>query len=234
MKKSRVICLVIVLVMAAMAFLGCAQQVDWSNVPKATVIADVNGYEIDMDLVKYFYAEQVAADEIGAALAGTTANFFGDAALTEQKEDVAYENCINAVLFYAALDRIAEEKGLAEDYDTSREKAYSELILSAKNNTSGYEYFSQYTQKIKSNYTATDEVLCDIAGEMYMLRNSAENLIDDYYDNGSYESKDEAKKDIISKLEEEMKDMDIKFIYPDERDANIEMDNIVESFLTLK
>ena len=234
MKRNRVICLAIVIVMALMLFVGCAEKTDWENVSKSTVIANVDGYEVDMDLIKYFYAEQIAADEIGAMLSGSMADFFGEEALSEQSEEVAYDNCIDIVLAYAALERVAVNKNLAEIYDNAREKAYEELILSTKNSASGYEYFAQYTEKIKSNYTATDDALCDIAGELYMLRDSAENLINDYYNKGSYESKDDAIKDITSKLKEEIKDIDAKILYPSEKKADIKIDSIVENFLSLK
>ena len=88
MKRNRVICLAIVIVMALMLFVGCAEKTDWENVSKSTVIANVDGYEIDMDLIKYFYAEQLAADEIGAMLSGSMADFFGEEALSEQRTNM--------------------------------------------------------------------------------------------------------------------------------------------------
>ena len=63
---------------------------------------------------------------------------------------------------------------------------------------------------------------------------SAENLINDYYNKGSYESKDDAIKDITSKLKEEIKDIDAKILYPSEKKADIKIDSIVENFLSLK
>ncbi len=231
--KNRVIGMILVVIMTVMMLVGCSDTTDWDNVTKATPVAQVGDYEIKMDLVKYYYAEALAANDIGATLAGyASSDLFKEAATDIETQDVQYKACIDELMVFAALTEVAEEEGVAIDYDYAREVAYSELILATKNEDASMgAYFSQYLEAIKDNYTATDEALCDIAGELYRIRNSAEAVIHMYYSEGEYENDEDAAKDITKTLNSKIKELSCKRLYPKSKNVKVDVSAEVENLI---
>ena len=237
--KKRIFAVLLAMLMLCALMVSCADNTDWENVPKATVIASVDDYDINMDLVKYYYAEQVAVNKIGSQLSGSMDSAFaeatGDSSSTSENDKATakqYQVCIDDIMMYGVLDKIAESKGLAETYETGREQAYEDLILLAKNNTMAY--YAQYLNAIKDNYTATDDGLCDIAGELYRLRMSAENLINDYFDNGGYKTEEEAVSGITKLLKEEAKAVSAKQVFPNNKSVSVDIERYVKQQMKFK
>lgn len=232
-RTKKVISFIIVIIVAAMLLMSCSDTTDWENVTKTTVVASVDEYEINMDLVKYYYAESVAANKIGTILAGYASNsLFDEAASDTEQQDVQYKACIEDLVVYAALAKVAEAEGVAVEYYDARELAYSELILATKNeDTSMGAYFSQYLTAIKDNYIATDDALCDIAGEVYRLRDSAEAVIKKLYNNNEYESDEDAVKDIAKTLNSIIKDYSTKSLYPNTKNISVDVTSKVEDII---
>ena len=237
--KKRLFALVLAVMMMALLIVSCADNTDWDNVPKATVIATVDEYEVNMDLIKYYYAEQYAVTKIGSSLSGSLDSAFAEAtgesasgSSSEKANSKAYQICIEDIMMYAAMERVAEDKGLAETYEKGREQAYEDLILLSKSTT--MTYYAQYLSAIKDNYTATDDALCDIAGELYRLRMSAEKLVEDYFEKGGYETEEEAVSEITKLINEDVKALEIKQIFPSSKSHKVDVGEYVAQRMTFK
>ena len=224
--------------MMAMLIVSCADNTDWDNVPKATVVATVEEYEVNMDLIKYYYAEQYAVTKIGSSLSGSLDSAFAEAtgesgsSSAEKATSKAYQICIDDIMMYAAMERVAEAKGLAVTYERGREQAYEDLVLLSKSST--MPYYAHYLSAIKDNYTATDDGRCDIAGELYRLRMSAEKLVDDLFEKGGYETEEDAVSEITKLINEEVKALEIKQVFPTAKSLKVDVREYVAQRMTFK
>lgn len=232
MKKRRIVCLTLALVCALVALTSCADKTDWENVPKTTVIAKVGETEVEMDVVKYYYAELSAANKIGAALVGESFSELYKQKGKDIDTSVIYSECVDQVIAYTALFELAKGQNLQESYEDARERAYDELILASKDTT--YEYYAQYLNAIMEKYTATESALCDIAAQMYVLRDSAKAYLDKIYEEGGYEKGADAVSEMKKTINEQLKSVEIIKTYPEEKKVSANINAIVEDYCSIK
>lgn len=138
MKKMKMAALVLALALIVSVFAGCG-AVKWDDLNKKDVVATVNGKEITKQHVLYQYAQDQVSQDISAQL-------MSQLGVSGEEEELEMEDSFAAELTKYILGELARENGYGITEEDAYDKAYNDLVLSAKKN--GYDYLEEYNQQV--------------------------------------------------------------------------------------
>ena len=207
MKKMKMAALVLALVLILSVFAGCG-AVKWDELKKKDVVATVNGLEITKQHVLYQNAQDEASNRVSAQLMsqlGVTA---------EEKDSAMNDSFVNTLTRYV-LGELAREAGYGITEEEAYEKAYNDLILSAKKN--GYDYLADYNQQIKDQLFFDDDLMLEYASQDIYNTTPINKYILGLMEEMQYDYPGENERDndalmaaVTAKLTEDAKNVDVQ------------------------